>query len=166
MEHQQPSLLPNYTMFIQMGIFVLSWTVIHFLVIRPYSRLFHKRHEATDGLRERAHAARDQATKLKGEYEEYMKQERKKIASWMEDEKRKIVEEQLKITQQARNEVADLLQKAQFDIKRDIEKTKKELLPRISEYSSEIVNKLVGNKIQLTISNDFSESEAEPVVVG
>ena len=166
MEHQ-PSLFPNYTMFIQMGIFFAAWTILHFLVVRPYSALFHRRFEATEGLRERARAAQERTIKLKTEYEEFMRQQRLKINAWIDDERRKIADENKRLTQETRNDIAELFQKTQSEIRAEMEKTKKELLPRISEFSSEIVNKLVGNKIKLTISKDLSGlSGTEPVAAG
>ena len=167
MEHE-PSLLPNFTMGIQMGIFFLCWGVLHRLVFKPYVALIHLRHEKTVGLKEQAMTDRESATKLQEKYESLMKEERKKITAMVDAERQTVSEEERRIVQEARASVGEELKALRANVQTEYDRARRELVPQVREYSSHIASKLVGHKLNVPAASvDFSKgSSAESTVIG
>ena len=162
----EPVLIPDFTLFIQLAIFFASFFVMNSLIFKPYVALLNARKEKTVGLKERAHADRDRAVKIKAEYETFMKVERKKIVEWTEAERKKIDEEDRHVLQQARDGVNEELQVLRAKVKADCETARKALLPQVSEYSSQIASKLVGYKVNVSGSMDLGQhAETEHTVL-
>jgi len=160
-------LIPDFTMAIQTGIFFACWVVLHYLVFKPYLALLHARHAKTSGLRERAVADRERAEKLKVDYEQFMKAERKKVAGWTDNERRKVGEEERQIVQRARDEASKELQGLRARVTTEYEKARSELLPQVRDYSSHIASKLLGYKVNVPVSQaDLNKaSDAQSTVV-
>lgn len=158
--HHELSLIPNWTLLIQLGLFIASFLVLHFLVFKPYQALLHARHAKTVGLKEKAEEAQVQALKYKEEYETFMRAERKKIAAFSEGEKRKVSDEERTIIQAARDKVADELGALRSKVNSEKEQARKELAPTIPEFSSLIASKLTGQKIKVTASKTDTKKGA------
>jgi len=166
MQHE-PSLIPNFTLLIQAGIFFASWLVLHTLVFRPYVALLKARREKTVGLLDKAARARVKTAQLQQEYETFMKAERKKIVEWTDEERKRINEAERKIIAQARDEVGGELQGLRAKIATDTERARKDLLPQIAEYSSYIVSKLVGYTVKVPPTTELKKNlETEQAVRG
>lgn len=147
--HHELSLIPNWTLLIQLGLFLASFLVLHFLVFKPYQALLHARHEKTIGLKEKAEEAQQKALQYKEEYEIFMRAERKKIAAFADEERRKISEEERLIIQTSRDQVAGELGSLRQRVNQEKDQARKELTPLIPEYSSLIASKLTGQKIKI-----------------
>lgn len=167
MQHA-PSLFPEpLLLLIQMGIFFASWLVLHTLVFKPYMALLKARREKTVGLLEKATKAKARAVQLQTDYETFMKAERKKIVAWTDDERKRISDDERQIVSEARDSVAKELQSVRAKISADCEKARRDLLPQIADYSSQIVSKLVGYSVKVTPTPEMKKSiEAEPAVRG
>jgi F-type H+-transporting ATPase subunit b len=146
----EPVLVPDFTIFIQVALFFASYFVLSALVYRPYLALLKARREQTVGLLEQAEQDRTQAEKLRVEYEALMKVERKKISAWSDEERKKVQEEERLQTQSARD-VAAKASEASREV-RDKEKKSalKSLESSVNEFSSAIVSKMLGRKVQVT----------------
>jgi len=153
-----PQLLPDFTLVYQLIIFFMSYFVMRELVFKPYLQLLRLRKEKTVGLREKALEAQARASKLRGDYETFIAAERKKVAGWTDEERRKTSEEEKGIIQEARTSVSQELDVLRKKIDREVETARKQLQPQVVEYSSNIATKLVGRKIDA--SNFSRESEA------
>jgi len=166
--HHEPSLFPNFTMFIQMGIFFASWAVLHFLVFRPYVALIKLRKAKTVGLLEKAERDRVEAAQLQEKYETFMKAERKKIVAWTDEERKKINDAEREIVSAARDAMGKELSGIREKIKTQTDQARKELLPQIGEYSSHIVSKLVGYtvKVPATFEPKKPKEKTESTVRG
>lgn len=62
-------LLPDQTFFIQLGIFLVVLTGLHFLVFKPLIRILRYRFEKTDGDRKKIEELTQKTQKLMAEYE-------------------------------------------------------------------------------------------------
>lgn len=144
-----PVLVPDYTLFIQLGIFFASYFVMRALVFKPYLALLAERRAKTVGLKEKALHAREKAAKLQTDYEAHMKQERKKVAAWTDEERKKIADEERAIVEAARGEVAESLATSRAKILADTEQARRDLMPLVNEYSSQIASKLLGRKVNV-----------------
>ena len=159
-----PSLFPDYTLFIQLAIFLASFLVLRALVFKPYLQLLALRRERTIGLQEKAAKDMERAVKLEADYENFMRAERKRIAQWSDDERRKIAEDERRIVQSAREAAADELLAVRKKIATDAEQARRELTPLVNEYSSQIASKLLGRKVSVSVSAASGKhTEAETV---
>lgn len=165
--HHEPSLIPNFTLLIQLGIFLASWLVLHQLVFKPYVALIKARRDKTTGLVEKATKARARAAQLQSQYEQLMKDERKKVAAWTDEERKKVNDAERDIISAARDEVGNELQALRAKTQADYEKARRDLLPQVGEYSSYIVSKLVGYQVKVPVSAEAKKSmETESTVRG
>lgn len=158
-------LIPNYTMFIQMGIFFACYLVLNQLVFKPYVALLHAREAKTSGLKEKSLQQREEAERLRLSYDEYMKTERKNINAVVEKEREKVADEERAILAKARAESNEELTKTRKTIEAQSAEARKQLHSMVNEYSSEIVSKLVGKTVKVPTTVKVTASrETEQVV--
>lgn len=145
-------MLPNYTFFIQLGLFFLTYFVLQKFVFGPYLHLLDVRKAKTSDLKEKALQDKEVAQNLKADYEVKMKAERQKLNAWMDEERKKISEEERKISQEARIKVGKEF--SELKVKMDNEETeiRKTLSPMVADFSSQIASKLMGKKVQVSVS--------------
>lgn len=146
-------LIPDFTIFYQLALFLLSIAILHFLVFKPYGKLLHLREEKTIGLKEKAHADRVQAEKYKVQYEEYMKTDRKKIQAWTDAQKSTILDEERDVIASARNQAATVIQTAKQASQKEYEKAKQALVSNVTEFASQIVTKILGRKTVINVTS-------------
>lgn len=160
-------LLPNYTLFIQLALFFGCYFMLKTFVFGPYLALLEHRREKTIGLREKASQDRQRAEALRVQYESFLKSERKKLVSWTDEEKKKIADEEKTIIQESRASVGKGLQTLRERLQLDMQKTREDLAPMVTEYSSQIASKLLGRKVNVSgVSMNRTEVEAQPGVPG
>lgn len=147
----EPDLIPNFTLFIQLVIFLATFGVLRFFVFRPYLALLHRRQEKTEGLKARATAAWERSEKLRLEYEIFMREERKKLGAWMEEERNKIAEDERMVLQKARNSVEEELQALRKNIQAEISRAEQRFSDQVPEYASLVVSKLLGRKVATSL---------------
>ena len=162
----EPVLLPDVTLFIQLGIFFACYFVLKFLVFKPYLALLNHRREKTIGLREKAVAASERTEKLRADYETFMRAERKKVAGWTDEERKKVSDEERRIVQEARDQVATDLAALRTRVATEVERARRELMPSVAEFSSQIASKLVGHKVRIspTTAEAGKSPSTEPTV--
>jgi len=160
----EPVLVPDMTLFIQVGIFFATYFVLNALVFKPYLALLKARREQTVGLTETAEKDRLEAARLQAEYETFVKSERKKIAAWSDEERKKIgAEEQAKVhsaraTATAKNDAA----RAALDAEQ--KKARRTLEASVQEFTSAIVSKMLGRKVQVTATASPRTPESQETV--
>lgn len=150
---------PDFTLFIQLAIFLASFVVLKFMVWDPYVKLIHLRHSKTEGLKEAAEKAKVEALQLKNEYEAFMKNERKSVSNWTEEERKKIQDQEKEIVSGARDEVAKQLETTRAKINAETVAARKELEPLIADFSSRIVSKLIGHNVNVPFSAPEKKKE-------
>ena len=115
-----------------------------------------------------AEKAKLKAEKLKADYENFIKAEHRTTSLWMDEERKKISEEEHRITQAARDDVGEKLNGLRKQINTDIEKARADLSPLISDFASRIASKLVGKTVSIAgIDSDLKKNlNNRPVVQG
>ena len=153
---------------IQLALFLSSLFVMNLLVFKPLLELIHIREQKTHGLKDAAEKAKLKAEKLKADYENFIKAEHRTTSLWMDEERKKISEEEHRITQAARDDVGEKLNGLRKQINTDIEKARADLSPLISDFASRIASKLVGNTVSIAgIDSDLKKNlNNRPVVQG
>jgi F-type H+-transporting ATPase subunit b len=135
---------------IQLALFLSSFVVMKILVFKPLMELIHVREHKTHGLREEAEQAKHKVAKLKEDYGTFIKAEHKKNTIWLEQEKKKITDEEQAIVQGARDEATKKLDDLRKQIGTETTKARTELTPTISDFASRIASKLVGKPVNIT----------------
>lgn len=153
---------------IQLALFLSSFAVMKILVFKPLIELFHIREHKTHGFKEEAEQTKHKVAKLKEDYGAFIKAEHKKNSTWLEEEKKKITDEEQKIVQSARDEASKRLEDLRRQIGTDTTKARTELTPMISDFASRIASKLIGKAVNITGDKvDLKKNKAErPVVQG
>lgn len=142
--------IPNYTIFIQLGLFFVCYFMLNKFIFAPYLSLLEARRMKTSGLKEKAATERERAEKLKEQYETFMRAERKKVGTWVDEERKKISEQERLALTDARNQAAAELKKKREQISHETDKIRKDLAPLVNEYSSLIASKLAGRKVSVS----------------
>lgn len=155
------SLLPNYTFFIQLGLFFVCYFVLNRFVFAPYLRLLEERKAKTVGLKEQAEKDKLKAQELKVAYESYLKEERRKLGAWYDEEKKGIEEVAKKQIEAARGEVSSHLKKQKEVQEGETRQVVSELEAKVPEYTSQILEKILGKKISMTLKSMVSDKEIE-----
>jgi F-type H+-transporting ATPase subunit b len=159
----EPVLVPDMTLFIQMGIFFASYFVLNALVFKPYLALLKARREQTVGLRTAAERDRETAEKLRAEYDTFLKAERKKIAAWSDAERKVVQDDERNRIQLARNTAAKASDATRAVLEEERKKASKSLESSVNEFSSAIVSKMLGRNIQVS-AGAGKKSSAETTV--
>jgi len=146
---------------IELGIFFASYGVLNKILFKPYLELVHARNAKSTELKDKSAQQKVQAEKLKTEYEAFMKTQRKDVAHWLEEEKKKVADEERTIIEEARNKVAKELAASRKAAEEQLDIAKKELLPLIGDYSSKIVAKLTGKKVTISSAGVVAKKEIE-----
>jgi len=144
--------LPDFTIVIQLGLFFVCYFFLKVFFFEPYRKLIELRQAKTTGLKEKAHESRQHAELLKTNYETLMKAERRKLATWLDDEKKKLSDEERHQSQEARAVVGKELKHLRDSLDVEMRKARVDLNASVPEYSSQIASKLVGKKIHVTTS--------------
>lgn len=146
---------------IQLGIFFASYTVLNKVLYKPYLELAKARQAKSTDLKAQSAHQKEETLKYQVEYDAYMKKERKEISHWMEEEKKKVADEERSIIEAARNKVAKELADSQKQAEEQLSIARKELLPTVGELSSKIVAKLTGKKVTITTGTSPNKKELE-----
>jgi len=146
---------------IELGIFFASYTVLNKVLFKPYLELVHARNAKTTDLKAKSAEQKEHTEKYLAEYENFMKAQRKEVATWSEEEKKKVSDEERAIIEEARNKVAAHLATERKAADEQLSIARKELLPLVGEYSSKIVTKLTGKKVALTSTGVTAKTEVE-----
>lgn len=145
-----PNLAPDFTLFIQVALFLISFCSLHLLVFKPFVELLKLRESKTIGLRERAAEARTRTQQLQQEYTAFMQEARKKTSAWMDGERRKIADSEREIIQEARNKAAQELLASRKVTEQELKEAQRALGPFAVEFSSAIASKLLGYKVKVS----------------
>lgn len=146
---------------IELGVFFASYAVLNKVLYKPYLELVHARNAKSTELKAQSAIQKEQAVKLQADYDEFMKTQRKDVAHWLDEEKKKVAEEERKIIETARNQVAESMAKTKKATDEQIDIARKELLPLVGEYSSKIVAKLTGKKVSISSAGTSTKKEVE-----
>ncbi len=160
----EPVLVPDFTLFIQMGIFFATYFVLNALVFKPYLALLKARREQTVGLRAAAERDREQSIKLQAQYETFMKTERKKVVAWTEAERKGVQDEERKTIQAARDLAAKANDIARAELEEEKQKARRSLETTVNDFSSAIVSKMLGRRVQVSGSAASKGESTESTV--
>lgn len=148
-----PVLIPDYTLFIQLGIFLATYLVLRTFVLKPYGELIELRHARTQGLKEKAEKERQEAERLREQFETFMAEERRKVAAWVDQERNKTAEEEKRILAQAREASGSDLDAVRARVRDEMEGARDALAPKIPEFASLMASRVLGYTVHVKESS-------------
>lgn len=146
---------------IELGIFFASYGVLNKVLFKPYLELVHARNAKSTELKEKTAQQKIEADKFQLDYENFMKVQRKEVSHWLDEEKKKVADEERAIIEEARNKVAKELAVTRKVAEEQLDIAKKELVPLIEDFSSKIVAKLTGKKVTISSAGVGAKKEVE-----
>ena len=132
------SLELDLSLFIQLGIFLISYLVLHYLLFKPYNKVAQKRFDATTGSLESATQFSEEIEILKREYGKAVKETNEKVKEIYD-----------KVDFTAKKEAQDIIMKAQSKYlaekttkSKAIEAQYQEEIKKIPQLSQDLKNSL------------------------
>ncbi len=138
----------NYTILIQMAIFIALVLVMNKVLYQPFFRLMDERKRAVDGNLEEAKRLNQEAEKLLSQYEERLVEARQKAIRMVNEAKVRAVEEQREALAEVRREFEQTLTQLKAQLEREKEEARKKLRDTASFLAVLIAEKILGRRLE------------------
>lgn len=136
----------NQTLWVQLGIFLITYVLIKKIVFDPYFRAFEERQSKTVGSMGRAETLQAQTRELEAQYQKAARENSAGIKEIFDKSRSEAVLEQEKTLSAAREDSKDIVEKARARINDEISKVRVELLKEAPVLSQTIADRLLINK--------------------
>ncbi|HMF78277.1 MAG TPA: ATP synthase F0 subunit B [Bryobacteraceae bacterium] len=123
--------------------FLFLAAYLKYIFFKPMARMLEQRRKETEGVRELAQRALEEADKKTSQFERAMQLARAEIAQENEVLRRQWSAEQTEIIERARVESVKQVEEAKLQMAKEIEQAKSDMDTSIDRLSSEIVQALV-----------------------
>jgi len=140
-------LLPNETVFFQIGIFLFAFIVLNFLVFQPILRLIDRRKALTVGAEHDAEALQEKTQAMMDTHQQKLQEARAQGLSLKEKSKKEGDAAAATISGQAQKEHEAALEKARTEISQQSKEAQLKLRSLSRELSKEMAEKLLGRKV-------------------
>ncbi|MFO1463024.1 MAG: ATP synthase F0 subunit B [bacterium] len=140
-------LLPNETLFVQIGVFLFTFIVLNFLVFRPVLRLMERRKSLTVGAEHEAEVLGEKTQKLIETHQGKMQEARNQGLALKEKSKKEGEAEANALSAQAHQELEATLEKTRSEIAQQSKEAQLKLRSLSRELSREMAEKLLGRKV-------------------
>ena len=142
------TVIPDYTIFVQMFLFVVLIFSLNFLLYKPILSVIDRRKKQLDESENEIRLFNESVEKRVAEYEEKLKQAKLKAS----EQKKEIIQEganQAKnIVDAVRNEIPAIAREFQQKMDKEVQKAKSILDGRSNDLSLEIARKILGRPVQ------------------
>ncbi len=138
----------NYTVFIQIIIFLIAIYILNKLVFKPFLGLVDRRDKLTRGAIEEAHELEEKVKSIIEEYDEKLNEARALAI----EERNKLIQEGQNVAQEiigaARNETSSLLDEAKLKLEADTKEIKDNIKNDIDGLAGDIATKILGKEVR------------------
>jgi F-type H+-transporting ATPase subunit b len=142
------TVIPDYTIFVQMVIFLALIFTLNLLLFKPILSIIDRRKKQLDESENEIRLFNESVEKRVAEYEEKLKQAKLKAS----EQKKEIIQEganQAKnIVDAVRNEIPAIAREFQQKMDKEVQKAKSILDGRSNDLSLEIARKILGRPVQ------------------
>jgi len=139
----------DWTIFIHMVCFGLSYVVFSNLVLKPYMKAMHEREKRTLGGEEAAARLIDEADKLQEQFEQKAKSLNTEIRSYYDQSRSEAMVGYDELVSSAEAEASIVIKGAQAEIEHQIQAARIALSSEIPALATTIASKLAGKEISL-----------------
>lgn len=136
----------DITIFLQLGLFLVLLTVLNFVLFKPFLALIEKRHERIEGLREQSEHLTAQSGADSEAYQMRMREARAAASREREALRNQGRDENRRLLQQARSEIAASLNQVRQAVSEAEELSRKNLSADTSALARQLVRKVLGTK--------------------
>lgn len=140
-------LLPNETIFFQIGIFVFTFIVLNFLVFRPILRLLDRRQALTQGAEHDAELLNEKTQAMVDTHQQKIQEARLQGISLRDKAKKEGEAEAQAIASKAHQDWEAALQKTRTEISQQSKEAQLKLRSLSRDLSREMAEKLLGRKV-------------------
>lgn len=138
----------NYTVFIQIIIFLIAIYILNKFVFKPFINLVDRRDKLTRGAIEEAHELEEKVKAIIEEYDVKLNEARAVAV----EERNKLIQEGQNVSQEiigeARNETGALLDEAKIKLEADTKEIKEKIKNDIDGLAGDIASKILGKEVR------------------
>lgn len=139
----QQALYPNFTLFVQAGLFLVFVFLVNYLFVRPYTRVIEERDSITERSLQEAKKLKDQATQLLSEASKILEEGRRESNAIIEQARKEAERLKAEILQRVEAETQQEISKAVEEIRKALEEEKAKLEGKVEEIAKLIRDKLL-----------------------
>ena len=136
----------NQTIWVQLGLFFVSYLFLSRIVLEPYYKAFSEREAKTVGGRERAEKVYAQTRELENLFQRKARALNSELKEIFDKAKVQAQTEQEKINEEARNRAKESISKAKEKIQDEVNRAREDLLKYAPEISQAISVNLLSRK--------------------
>lgn len=140
-------LMPNSTLFYQMGIFIFTFISLNFLVFKPVLRIIERRKALTAGAEKEASALDEKTQALIETHRQKMQEARSQGLTLKDKFKKEGELEAAKLAARVQQEVEASVEKARSEISRESKEAQLVLRKLSRDLSKDMAEKLLGRKV-------------------
>ncbi len=137
----------DYSLFIQIGLFLLLWVFLSRFVFRPFLRMLEQREQRTDGTLNDAQNLAEEAEQLKASYEQAIAKATEEGNAIKESIRHEAAQTREQLLAQARQETAHFLQTARTEIQVELEKGRATAVIEAEAIAQQMAEKILARKI-------------------
>jgi F-type H+-transporting ATPase subunit b len=141
------SLGVDWTLFIHVFCFGISFLFLSNLIMKPYMRAMHEREKRTVGSEEAAARIIEEANSLQEQFEKKAKELNSEIKSFFDKSRTEAMSQYDQMVSQAKTDASVVLKTAQTEIENQIGATRKALNAEVPGVAAAIATKLAGKEI-------------------
>lgn len=156
-----PQLLHDAVL-LAIAVFVM-FTFLSYLLFNPARDFLKKREERIKGNIDSAAKAKDDAEKLRAEYEEKLRNIHKEEADILSAARKKALENEAKIIEGAKAEAAKIIERANKQTELAVKKAEDDMKKEIITVASMIAAKVVSENIDLTIQDSLIDDTLKEI---
>lgn len=133
----------DYTLFIQLGIYLATFVVLYLLVFKPYFKASEERRELTSGSLESAEKSEEMIKKTEEKYQTRARQINDEIALVFKEQRALAVKEAEKLNEEASLKSKEIMNQAQQKLSDQLEQAQINFELMTKEVSAVIVQQLL-----------------------
>ena len=142
------TVIPDYTLLIQMGLFLSLIFVLNFLLYKPILSIIDRRKKQLEESENEIRLFNESVEKRVAEYEEKLKQAKIKGSELKKEIIQEGVNQAKNIVDVVRNEIPAIAREAQQKMDKEVQKAKQILDSHSKELSLAIAQKVLGRPVQ------------------
>ncbi len=137
----------DYSIFIQIGLFLLIWFFLARFVFTPFQRLLGEREQRTEGMKAEAEKLLEEAEQLRIQYEDRITKAKGEGNSIKEGIRQEALQAREELVTQAQKEAARFLQTARQQIQEEMQKGRQLVVQEAEVIAQEMAEKVLARKV-------------------
>ena len=137
----------DYTILLQMLLFVFLWIVLTRVLFRPYLSLLEERERKTEGAEEESTSLEQEGERLRALYEEGIAKARAAGAAAKEAILQEVRQQREQALSRAREEAFKSLEQVRLDIRNEVSRERGNMSREAEIIAQEMVGKVLGRRV-------------------